>query len=268
MPIPSLADLIDLTGRTAIVTGGARGIGRGIAHRLAEAGANLVIADIDPEAGAVAAKELGDLGRSAICVTTDVSAEPAVTAMVDQAVTTFGSVDVLVNNAGLCSNTATLSMTAHDFDQVVAVNLRSVFLCARAVADRMISTGRGGRIVNITSIDAVRPSAAGMAHYDAAKHGVLGFTKSLALELAPHRIWVNAIAPGITLPADFDPAWLDGAPADDPMATMLLTRRDRIPAGRFAEPDDIARTALFLCSDLASYLTGSHLLVDGGSLLN
>jgi len=267
MPTPPLADLIDLSGRTAIVTGGARGIGLGIAHRLAEAGANLVIADIDAAAGDLAAENLREQGGAAIAVPADVSCEPDVIAMTQQACDRFGTVDILVNNAGLCSNTATLSMTAQDFDQVVAVNLRSVFLCARAAAEPMITNGRGGRIINITSIDAVHPSAPGMAHYDAAKHGVLGLTRSLALELARHRIRVNAIAPGITLPADFDPAWLDGASPDDPMAAMLLSRRDRIPVGRFAEPDDIARAALFLSSDLADYLTGSHLVVDGGTLL-
>jgi 2-deoxy-D-gluconate 3-dehydrogenase len=263
MPTPPLSSLTDLSGKTAIVTGGARGIGLAIAHRLGEAGANLVIADIDGEAADLALQEL----KIAVAVRTDVSQEPDVLRMAEQAVRTFGSIDILINNAGLCTNITTLSMTVADFDQVIAVNLRSVFLCTRIVADRMIGAGRGGRIVNITSVDAIHPSAIGLAHYDAAKHGVLGFTKSVALELAPHRIWVNAIAPGITLPPDFDPAWLDDAPQSDQMAAMLLAHRDRIPAGRFGAPDDIARTALFLSSDLASYLTGSQVLVDGGSLL-
>jgi 2-dehydro-3-deoxy-D-gluconate 5-dehydrogenase len=253
-----LAELIDLTGRTAIVTGGAMGIGLGIARRLHEAGAGVVIADADADAGAEAASGL-DATRpgSARAVTTDVTESDAVEALVTATRDHFGGLDILVNNAGIFPNAAMLDIEPDLFRRVLDVNLTGLFLCTQAAARRMIEQGRGGRILNITSIDALHPSMVGLAHYDAAKHGAWGFTKNVALELAPHAIWVNALAPGGVLTpgvGDVEPELLEGFAA-------------AIPMGRMGVPDDIARTALFLVSDLASYVTGTQVVVDGGRLL-
>ena len=151
-------------------------------------------------------------------------------------------------------------MSEADFTKVIDVNLRGVFLCTKTVSERMVKQGRGGRIVNVTSIDAIHPSMVGLAHYDASKHGVWGFTKNVALELAPHGIHVNAIAPGGVLTPGVETAQAGSADAVD-AATAA------IPLGRLADPDEIGRVAVFLVSGLASYMTGSQVVVDGGLLL-
>lgn len=254
----SLAELMDLGGKTAIVTGGAMGIGRGIVTRLHEAGASVVIADVaEEEAAEVAAL----LGERALPVRTDVTDRESVAAMVQAAVERFGALDVLVNNAGIFPFVPLVQMSEADFMRVIDVNLRGVFLCTKAVADRMIEQGRGGRIINITSVDAVHPSMVGLAHYDASKHGVWGLTKNVALELAGHRIWVNAIAPGGVLTPGVQAAQAGGQ--EEEVADVTET----IPMGRLADPDEIGRVAVFLASDLASYITGSQVVVDGGMLL-
>lgn len=266
-----LHTLIDLSGKTAIVTGGAVGIGRGIAERLHEAGASVVIADIDRDAaeGSAALLEERRAG-SALAVHADVADVESVAAMVQATVDSFGGVDVLVNNAGIFPFAPLAQMSEDDFMRVIDVNLRGVYLCTKAVSEQMIEQGRGGRIVNVTSIDALHPSAIGLAHYDASKHGAWGFTKNVALELAEHRIWVNAIAPGgvltpgvIALQAPTDPA----PEAERPESEVVDAITQRIPMKRLGEPDEIGRVALFLASDLASYMTGSQVVVDGGLLL-
>jgi 2-dehydro-3-deoxy-D-gluconate 5-dehydrogenase len=253
-----LAELIDLTGRTAIVTGGAKGIGLGIARRLHEAGASVLVADLDLPAGEQATEALrARRADSALAVRSDVSDPESVERMVHTAVESFGGIDVLVNNAGIFPMLGLRDLDVETFRRVVDVNLVGLFLCTKAVSARMIAQGRGGRIVNITSIDALHPSMVGLAHYDASKHGAWGFTKNVALELAPNGIWVNAIAPGgIRTPGtgDMDDAALKGFEA-------------MIPMRRMGDPDDIGRAALFLASDLSSYMTGSQIVVDGGRLL-
>ena len=256
----SLAELIDLTGKTAIVTGGAMGIGRAIALRLHEAGANIVVADRAAAAATETVAALEDRrAASALAVETDVSDGGSVESLFRASIGQFEAVDILVNNAGIFPFVPLSEMTEEDFMRVIDVNLRGVFLCTRLAAERMIEQGRGGRIVNVTSIDALHPSIAGLAHYDASKHGVWGFTKNVALELAEHGIWVNAIAPGgVATPgvAAMRPADLD---------TEIFAAA--VPMKRFADPDEIGRVALFLASDLASYMTGSQVVVDGGMLL-
>lgn len=262
---PNVADLLSLTGRTAIVTGGAMGIGRAVAERLAEAGAAVVIADVDAEVATTAVKELTDRDLQAWAVQADVGDERDVIRMVEETTTWAGDLDILVNNAGIFPAVPVLDMTADDFDHVLRVNLRGTFLCARQAALTMRTQGHGGRIINITSVDALHPSAVGLAHYDASKHGVWGFTKNLARELAPHSIWVNAIAPGaIATPGVASMQSSNGAV--DPQE-MLDTFLARIPMARMGVPDDIGRVALFLASDLASYITGAQIVVDGGVLL-
>ena len=258
-----LSSLINLHGKVAIVTGGAMGIGYGIAYRLAEAGASVVIADMHKAAADLAAQKIGASGHSVMAVETNVADKDQVRQMIDTTVAAFGRIDILVNNAGIYPTIPVMSMTAEDFDRVISINLKGVFLCSQAAAAQMITQGGDGKIINITSIDALHPSAVGLAHYDASKHGVWGFTKNLALELAPHGIWVNAIAPGgISTP---------GAGADAPASPQLEEVRKafsaKIPMRRFGEADEIGKVALFLASDLSSYMTGSQIVVDGGYLL-
>lgn len=262
---PAPHDPLDLTGRTAIVTGAAMGIGLAVSRRLGGAGAGVVVADVDEEALAVAAKELGALDVHVLPLRTDVSSEEDVRALVEAAVQWRGGVDILVNNAGIFPAVPVLEMTREQFSRVIDVNLTGLYLCSRHVARQMVAQGRGGRITNVTSVDANHPSSVGLAHYDASKHGAWGFTKNLALELAPHRIWVNAIAPG----AVATPGVLQSQPSSEVDITEVARRFvERIPMGRMAEPDEIAAVALFLASDLATYMTGSQVVVDGGVLLS
>jgi len=253
-----LAALIDLRGRSAIVTGGAMGIGLGIVRRLHEAGAGVLVADLDAAAGEEVAAELRDRrAGSALAAACDVSDPESVETTMQAAVEGFGGVDILVNNAGIYPMAPLAELDLETFERVIGVNLTGLYLCTKAVAALMIEQGRGGRIVNVTSIDALHPSMVGLAHYDASKHGAWGFTKNVALELAPHGIAVNAIAPGgIATPGigEMDPETLAGFEA-------------MIPMRRMGDPDDIGRTALFLSSELATYLTGEQIVVDGGRLL-
>ncbi|MDO7867122.1 SDR family NAD(P)-dependent oxidoreductase [Nocardioides jiangxiensis] len=263
--LPSLTDLVSLAGRTAIVTGGAMGIGRGIVERLSEAGASVVIADADLAAAEATAEELTARGRSAFAMFADVGEPDDVRRLVADTIGWRGQVDVLVNNAGIFPSVPVLDMAPEDFDRVIRTNLRGTYLCSREVALRMRSRGTG-RIINVTSIDALHPSAVGLAHYDASKHGVWGFTKNLALELAPHGIQVNAVAPGaVATPGAAAMQAAAGAGGDQ--EAVLAAFLERVPMQRIGAPDDIARAVLFLASDLASYVTGVQLVVDGGRLL-
>ena len=261
-----VTSLLDLTGSTAIVTGAAMGIGRAIAENLARAGAAVVVADADLAAAESTVSELGAAyGVNMLAVQTDVSSESSVDHLVHETLAWKGSIDILVNNAGIYPPVPVLDMSADQFDRVIGVNLRGVFLCSRLVARQMVAQGTGGRIINVSSIDALHPSSVGLAHYDASKHGVWGFTKNLALELAPHGIWVNAIAPGgIATPGA---SHMQPAPGVDPAE---LTRQflARIPMGRMGEADEIGTVALFLASPMASYMTGTQVVVDGGVLLS
>ncbi len=260
---PSLQQLINLKDKTAVVTGGAMGIGFGIAYRLAEAGANVVVADMNEKVGKASAKQLADKGWKAGFVKVDVSDDLQVGAAVEFARKTYGGIDILVNDAGIYPIAPIMQMAVKDFEKVLAVNLKSVFLFTKAVAQVMIEDGKGGKIINITSVDALHPSSVGLAVYDASKHGLWGFTKNTALELAPHNIQVNAIAPGgIATPGT-------GAGQAQTPQIEAVTKEflKKIPMKRMGDPDDIGKVALFLASDLSSYMTGSQVVVDGGVLL-
>lgn len=260
--------LLDLTGKTAIVTG-AVGIGYGIAYRLAEAGAHVVIATHHIEEANESVAKLVAKGWKVKAIQVDVSLEADVKQMVEEAVADFGSVDILVNNAGIYPSIPVMQMTSADFENVLAVNLKGVFLCTKYVADQMIRQGKGGKIINITSIDALHPSSVGLAHYDASKHGVWGFTKNVALELAPHKISVNAIAPGgIITPGVQKLQQAMPVPQGVDMQKMMETFLAKIPMHRMGEVDDIGKVALFLASDMSSYMTGTQVVVDGGVLLS
>jgi 2-deoxy-D-gluconate 3-dehydrogenase len=262
--VKTIGQLFDLTGKTALVTGGAAGIGFGIATRLAEAGARVVIADMHGVNAESAAAKLQAKGWRAHAVQADVRSAEGVKAMVEATVGAHGALDVLVNNAGIYPFAPVLSMTEAEWDKVIDVNLKGTFLCAQAAAKQMVAQGKGGVIVNIASIDAYHPSSVGLAHYDASKGGVVMFTKSLALELGPHGIRVMAIAPGGIATEGTRANMVPGVDIEALMKGFLA----RIPLGRMGVPDDIGRVALFLASDASAYMTGSTVFVDGGVLLS
>lgn len=252
--------LLDLSGTRAIVTGAAMGIGFGIAKRLAEAGARVLVADCDGAAARDAAEKLA----GAVAMEVDVSDEAQTKAMVARAVAEFGGLDLLVNNAGIYPTFPVLDASKENFEKVIQVNLMGAIFAAKAAATQMIAQGGGGKIINITSVDALHPSSVGLAFYDASKHGLWGFTKNLALELSAHGIMVNAIAPGGVA----TPGTGAGKPADPALAQITRHFLDRIPLHRFADADEIGKVALFLASDMASYMTGAQVVVDGGVLLS
>lgn len=268
MEITPLNKLLDLSEKTAIVTG-AVGIGFGIAYRLIEAGANVVLASRSEEEIKESLKKLTEKGFMVKGIPCDVSVEADVKRMVEETVATYGSVDILVNNAGIYPSIPVLQMTLADFEKVLSVNLKGVFLCTKYIAEQMIKQGKGGKIINITSIDALHPSSVGLAHYDASKHGVWGFTKNVALELAPYKIWVNAIAPGAVLTPGVQKMQVAMPSSEDvDMNKVMETFLAKIPMHKMGEPDDIGKVALFLASDMSSYMTGTQIVVDGGVLLS
>lgn len=263
------SNLLDLSGKVAIVTGGAVGIGLGIVTRLAEAGASVMIADRSPEDSGKAVSDLEGKGFKVKAVTTDVSSEDDVKKLMDETVQAFGTVDILVNNAGIYPNIPLTKMTLEDFKKVLSVNLQGVFLTTKYVSEQMIKQGNGGKIINVSSIDALHPSMIGLAAYDASKHGLWGFTKNVALELSQHKIWVNAIAPGgiVTPGVAKMQSGAPVVPGVDPKA-MIEAFMAKIPMHRMGEPDEIGKVALFLASEMSSYMTGSQIVVDGGALLS
>lgn len=265
----AVAELLDLKGKSAIVTGGAKGIGFAISSRLAAAGAAVLVADMNGDAVAEAVAAITKAGGKVAGVTGDVSQEADVHKLVEAAVKLHGKVDILVNNAGIFPSQLVMNMQKADFEKVVQVNLTGVFLCTKSAAQQMIAQGHGGKIINITSIDALHPSQMGLAHYDASKHGVWGFTKNIALELAAHKIWVNAIAPGGIVTEGVKAMTSQAKlPEGIDMAKVMESFLAKIPMHRMGEPDEIAKAALFLASDMSSYMTGSQIVVDGGALLS
>ena len=244
---------MDLTNKVAIVTGSGRGIGKTIALTLARAGATIVINYIgDSSSAEGVAEEIRAMKRDSLVVMGDVSSAEDMTKMVEIAVTTFGKVDILVNNAGIIRDHLLIRMSDEDWDKVIAVNLRSVFLCTRAVLKHM-TRQRWGRIISMASVVGIAGNA-GQANYAAAKAGIIGFTKSVAKEVASRGITVNAIAPGFIdtqMTQHLDEAWKQ----------ELLKR---IPAGYLGTPQDVAEAVAFLASEEARYITGHVLSVDGG----
>lgn len=239
--------------KTAVVTGGSRGLGRAICLELARGGANVVLCYAGNEAAAnetVAACE--SLGAKAVAVRCDVSKEDEVKALMDAALKTFGRIDILVNNAGITKDGLLMMMKPEDFDAVIAANLRGAFLCMKAVARQMVKQ-RYGRIVNLSSVVGLRGNA-GQVNYAASKAGVVGMTKSLAKELASRGVTVNAVAPGF-IETDMTAA-MPQAAKDAMMPT--------IPMQRLGAPEDVAKAVAFLASDEAAYVTGQVLAVDGG----
>ncbi len=253
-----MTDAYDFKGQVAIVTGGAAGIGLSTAESFARAGAHTVIADIDEERGNAEARRLADEGCSALYSKSDVRDSSQVKAMVTEVMARYGRVDIMVNNAGGWFGGSTLLETSEEeWDEIIKLNLNSVFLCCKAIVPHMMEQ-KMGRIVSVSSLagrSAVQPSP---VHYAAAKAGILGLTKNLALELGPHGITVNAVAPGTTR-----------SPRVDKVRGPEVYRRieETAPLRRVGEPADTAAAILFLASPAASYITGVVIDVAGGRFM-
>lgn len=264
----SILELVSLTGRTAVVTGAGRGLGKAIAARLSEAGANVVIGDIEGN-GDLARSVADDItqryGGRTIGAFMNVAETNSVKALADLAVETFGSLDIWVNNAGIFPSVRVPEMTDELWDQVLDVNGRGVFVGSREAATRMMAAGRGGVIVNIVSTAGFKGVAPGLAAYVSSKHAVRGLTKQMALELAPHAIRVLGVAPtycvteGNQIAASQNPERSNTAQDIPAMLTSRL--------GRVGVPDDIARAVLFCASDMSIFMTGSTLLADAGETI-
>ncbi|MBM3687081.1 MAG: glucose 1-dehydrogenase [Actinobacteria bacterium] len=247
--------MFDLSGKVAIVTGGSRGIGLGIANAFAGAGAAIVVAATNPEQSVAAVTQLQAGGARAAWVPTDVSDPDAVQAMVDQTVRLFGRIDILVNNAGINIRKRPEDLTPEEWHQVLAVNLDGPFLCSRA-AYAVMKAGGGGKIINIGSLMSIFGNAKASA-YGASKGGVVQLTKALAIAWAADGIQVNAILPG----------WIDtdltqGARQQSPGLEEVV--QTRTPEGRWGMPSDLGGPAVFLASAASDFVTGTTLIVDGG----
>jgi len=243
-----------LSGKVALVTGAQQGIGRAIAVALARDGADVGVNFLDePSAAERVADEIRSLGRRALAVQADVAQAASVEAMVTTVVDALGLPEVLVNNAGVFPRASFLELQEREWDDVLGVNLKGSFLCAQAVARALVAGDRPGAIVNISS-SAIRGDARGV-HYSASKAGVVGLTRAMALALAPHRIRVNAIAPGLTDTQQ---------PRYGNTEEQLAVRAREIPLGRMAQPEEIARVAVFLATSEACWITGELIHVNGG----
>ncbi len=257
--------LFDLTGRTALVTGGAKGIGQGIAENLAIAGASVMVGDVDVEAAVATAKGIEEAGGRAASVALDVSDPAAATAACEATCDVFGGLDILVNNAAIYPMSPISEMSLDLWDRVLGINLRGVFLMTKAAVPELIRAGRAGRLINVSSINTWK-SYVGMAHYDASKGGLEAFTRSCALEYAEHGVTANVVAPGAvktpgSLAVRGNLAKERGDPNTDQVDADFASR---IPLGDWASPDMIGQATLLLATPAAHYITGQTIYVDGG----
>ena len=245
-----------MEGRVAIVTGGARGIGRAIVERLALLGANVVIADMLLDLAEKSAQEISQAAHTTIIpMKVNVTEYKSAGELIDRTLTEFGKVDILVNNAGITRDTLILRMDESDWDAVIAVNLKGAFNCSKSVIRPMMKQ-RYGRIVNISSVSG-QAGQAGQTNYSASKAGLIGFTKALAREVASRLITVNAVAPG------FIPTSLTNDLSEELKKSIL----NATPIGRMGKPEEIAAAVAFLASEEAAYITGQVLAVDGGMVM-
>ena len=244
-----------LEGKAALITGGARGIGREIAMLFAKEGANIALCDVNLEEAEKTAKEIRDSGRQGLAFKVDVTDSGQIQEMTDKILDKFNRIDILINNAGITKDNLLLRMSEEEWDKVIAVNLKGAFLCTKIVSKTMLKQ-RSGRIVNLASIIGIMGNA-GQANYAASKAGIIGLTKSAAKELASRNICVNAIDPG------FIKTDMTSRLPEEVQKTMLSV----IPLARFGEAKDVADLALFLSSEGSSYITGQVIQVDGGMVM-
>ncbi|MGH7825562.1 MAG: SDR family NAD(P)-dependent oxidoreductase [Candidatus Binatia bacterium] len=243
--------------KTAIVTGSGQGIGRALARGLAQQGARIIVAELNEENGARVAQEIEAAGGIARFVPTDVSNEDSVRAMAAETLRAYGSIHILVNDAAIFPASSVAEMKTEEWEQVLRTNLTGTFFCSRAVMPTMKSN-KSGRIINFTSGRALQGSKHG-AHYAASKGGIIGFSKSLALELAPFGITVNSICPGaIDTPQP---------KAHVKSEEEFYAKASKIPLGRVGQPEDLVGPVLFLASDWSAYVTGQMIVVNGGSIM-
>lgn len=263
----SIAELISLKGRGAVITGGGRGLGKAIARRLAEAGANVLVADREADlAESVAAKLAEDYSGQFAHALMDVTDSGSIAAVAQQAVAQIGSIDIWINNAGVFPYVPLADMTDEVWDNVMAVNARGCFAGAREAAKHMIAAGKAGVIVNIASTAGFKGVSPGLAAYVSSKHAVRGLTKQLALELAPESIRVLSVAPTYCVTEGNIEA-AENAVGGDKEAAKEITAMFSSKLGRVGVPDDVARVVLFCASDLAMFMTGSTLLADAGEVI-
>jgi len=247
---------MQLKGKTAVVTGGSRGIGRAIALLLAEKGANVVVNyTSNSEAALEVVKKIEGMGAAAMAVKADVSKSEQVENLVNEVLNTFGSIDILINNAGITRDNLIIRMSEQEFDEVLTTNLKGAFICTKAVSKVMIKQ-KSGKIINVSSVVGIIGNA-GQSNYAAAKAGLIGFTKSMAKELAKRGINVNAVAPGFI---------------ETDMTSKLSDKvkeefANNIPLARIGKPEDIAKAVLFLSSEYSDYITGQVINIDGGMVM-
>ncbi len=260
----NIEQLLSLSDKVALVTGAGSGIGAGIALRLAESGAAVMVSDIDGSAADAVAAQIRERGGTAQSQKADAGSVSEAQRVIQATVEAFGGMDVLVNNAGIFPFVPLLDMDEATWDRVLDINLKGAFFHTQVAARQMIKQGRGGRIINVASVSGFKP-VLGLSHYDATKAAIVMMTKSHALELAPHNITVNAIAPGAVLTEgvrrsiEAIAAAVQGTPEQ-----FIQGYIDRIPLHRLGTPDDIARMVLCLATTIGDYMTGHTVLVDGG----
>jgi NAD(P)-dependent dehydrogenase (short-subunit alcohol dehydrogenase family) len=259
-----IQELFDLSGKVAIVTGAAMGIGKGIALRLAEAGACVIISDINLEAARETVAEIKAAGYKAKEVQSDTSKVADAEKTVKEAKSAFGDLHILVNNAGIFPMVPAIDMTEAVWDKTIDINLKGVMFFSQAAARAMIDKGHGGKIANIASVDAFHPTG-NLAEYDASKGGMVMLTKALAKEWASKGINVNAIAPGAIQTPGAASGFTGLSKEQAEAATKAFVAT--IPMGRQGMPDDVARVALFLATEASDYITGTTIVVDGGYLV-
>ncbi|MCE2525519.1 MAG: SDR family oxidoreductase [Acidimicrobiia bacterium] len=264
---PKLTELADLSGRVAVVTGAARGFGAAIADRLAEAGATVVVADIRlDEAAATAARIADRTGATCVAQHLDVTDETSISEAFEGWRSTWEAIDILVNNAGVFSNHLAHEMPVAELDRILTINVRGAYLCTRAALGQMRAAGRGA-IVNVASVDAFATSAEGLTHYTTSKHAIAGMTRSIAAEAAPLGVRINAVCPGAAMTEGAVEFITGGPETGIDVVAQWDGIVDRTPLGRLCDVDDVARAVVFLASDMAAFVTGVLLPVDGGILI-